>query len=547
MSIASNLGTSAPPAAGGLLLNQGSTSNNNNTARTNNSTTSKNKGRLRLTVLSAYDLPDREPPSYVQLDLYRSSSNDVDDNHHRNTEANDNNNTAPRHKTKTIRTGPPVQRHKDRNSFKFHSHHRSTSATTTSRGELVVETSTLAELYKETAVLTVVYSDPHKPQYSSSYPLNQLLIHETTWLILNLSPSSSENTTNTSTDPQRSGTTSPSPLQQQPQQLLTRPSTNGSLEDVEDEIPPTLRLQMTLEGPYRSEIAALVHLVQAWLSLVDDVESRLGRIVGPYMPPVQWLLVPTAPIVAMALVSTPVVVGICVVTLPFILPVLVLGVIVASSLVGLGTVVYASTKVGRTHVAGLLSPLHHALLHTHSGQEWIYQTGPRPTPVHLLRSTVVPGGMWGQLVWSLGIDFVGSSSYLLPLVGEGLDIVWAPLQTALIMALYCPDPHETDAPTRTKRQSAGWLPYLSFLEEILPFTDIVPTATIGWLGDHAWPLLFPGNHNHSFMEQEDTAANTRMVVTATHRNAANTTTTTKNTAPIVVPNHSLRESVQPSS
>jgi len=41
------------------------------------------------------------------------------------------------------------------------------------------------------------------------------------------------------------------------------------------------------------------------------------------------------------------------------------------------------------------------------------------------------------------------------------------MQTALIMAMY-----DDVSPN---------LKYLSFVEEILPFTDIVPSATIGWL------------------------------------------------------------------
>ena len=75
--------------------------------------------------------------------------------------------------------------------------------------------------------------------------------------------------------------------------------------------------------------------------------------------------------------------------------------------------------------------------------------------------------MWSKLVISLLIDLIGSSSYLLPVVGEGLDIAWAPIQTILIMAMYDP--------------TTPNLKYVSFVEEILPFTDIVPTATIGWM------------------------------------------------------------------
>jgi hypothetical protein len=56
---------------------------------------------------------------------------------------------------------------------------------------------------------------------------------------------------------------------------------------------------------------------------------------------------------------------------------------------------------------------------------------------------------------------------LLPLVGEGADVIWASVQTILVVALY-----DKTSPN---------LKYVSFVEEILPLTDIVPSATIGWL------------------------------------------------------------------
>eukprot|EP00977_Amphora_coffeiformis_P028019 scaffold34682_cov243-Amphora_coffeaeformis.AAC.16 len=70
---------------------------------------------------------------------------------------------------------------------------------------------------------------------------------------------------------------------------------------------------------------------------------------------------------------------------------------------------------------------------------------------------------------------MGSASYLLPVVGEGFDIAWAPLQTMFIMAMY-----DDIAPN---------LKYVSFVEEILPFTDIVPSATIGWLTEFGVPWV----------------------------------------------------------
>ena len=82
--------------------------------------------------------------------------------------------------------------------------------------------------------------------------------------------------------------------------------------------------------------------------------------------------------------------------------------------------------------------------------------------------------MLGKLVVSLLIDLIGSSSYLLPFVGEGFDIAWAPMQTIFIMASY--------------EESMPSLKYVSFLEEILPFTDLLPSGTLGWVREFS-PLL----------------------------------------------------------
>jgi hypothetical protein len=82
--------------------------------------------------------------------------------------------------------------------------------------------------------------------------------------------------------------------------------------------------------------------------------------------------------------------------------------------------------------------------------------------------------MHQKLLWSLAIDAIGSSSYLVPFAGESFDVAWAPLQTILIMALY-----EHVTPN---------LKYVSFLEEILPFTDVIPSATLGWLAEFGYPI-----------------------------------------------------------
>jgi hypothetical protein len=86
--------------------------------------------------------------------------------------------------------------------------------------------------------------------------------------------------------------------------------------------------------------------------------------------------------------------------------------------------------------------------------------------------------MLGKLLVSLLIDFVGSASYLVPLAGEMFDLGWAPVSMVLVGALY------DDVMPNLK--------YVALAEELLPFTDITPSATIGWCGEFGPGLVAAG-------------------------------------------------------
>jgi len=72
---------------------------------------------------------------------------------------------------------------------------------------------------------------------------------------------------------------------------------------------------------------------------------------------------------------------------------------------------------------------------------------------------------WWKLFFSIIIDFIGILSYIVPVLAEVLDVFWAPISALLIFQLY----------------GNALLTGVAFIEEALPFTDITPTATIGWL------------------------------------------------------------------
>lgn len=69
----------------------------------------------------------------------------------------------------------------------------------------------------------------------------------------------------------------------------------------------------------------------------------------------------------------------------------------------------------------------------------------------------------------LGIlfDLLGMVSFTVPLVGEFSDVIWAPVSGLLLAWMY-----------KGRAGKIGGI--FSVLEEIIPFTDIIPTFTIMW-------------------------------------------------------------------
>ncbi len=80
-----------------------------------------------------------------------------------------------------------------------------------------------------------------------------------------------------------------------------------------------------------------------------------------------------------------------------------------------------------------------------------------------------------KLALSILIDLIGCFSYLIPGFGEVFDVVWAPVSFFIMQEMY----------------GSLSLSILSAVEEILPGTDFIPTATIGFISQHTnlIPLL----------------------------------------------------------
>lgn|SRR5690606_36356183 len=73
-----------------------------------------------------------------------------------------------------------------------------------------------------------------------------------------------------------------------------------------------------------------------------------------------------------------------------------------------------------------------------------------------------------NLILGILFDLVGMLSFSIPFVGEFSDVVWAPISALLMARLY----------KGTAGKVGG---VVSFLEEILPFSDFIPSFTLMWI------------------------------------------------------------------
>jgi hypothetical protein len=72
-----------------------------------------------------------------------------------------------------------------------------------------------------------------------------------------------------------------------------------------------------------------------------------------------------------------------------------------------------------------------------------------------------------KLLLSLIFDGIGMLSYVVPVFAESLDVVWAPISGLLLVLMY----------KGTVGKIAG---LFGIIEELIPFTDVIPTFTITW-------------------------------------------------------------------
>jgi hypothetical protein len=73
-----------------------------------------------------------------------------------------------------------------------------------------------------------------------------------------------------------------------------------------------------------------------------------------------------------------------------------------------------------------------------------------------------------NLILGIVFDAIGMISFTIPFLGEFSDVVWAPIAGFLMTQMY--------------KGSVGKVGGIfAFLEEIIPFTDFIPSFTLTWI------------------------------------------------------------------
>jgi hypothetical protein len=73
-----------------------------------------------------------------------------------------------------------------------------------------------------------------------------------------------------------------------------------------------------------------------------------------------------------------------------------------------------------------------------------------------------------KLLFGLLFDAIGMVSFSIPVLGEFGDVIWAPIAAFIMTRMY-------------KGRVGKVASILTFVEEVLPFTDVIPSFTITWI------------------------------------------------------------------
>mmetsp|Transcript_35946 Transcript_35946/g.88455 ORF Transcript_35946/g.88455 Transcript_35946/m.88455 type:complete len:281 (+) Transcript_35946:121-963(+) len=220
----------------------------------------------------------------------------------------------------------------------------------------------------------------------------------------------------------------------------------------------------------RPEFEALADVLRLITVKTDPLFTRVEKVMGATMPLIINRYTGVAALACFFPVMTVAVpFGLLCVTvgLPIFIPVLIISAVLAlfNSLVL--TLLVAISPYGRGKISQKMQPTVRDVVDNEVLYDLFYEGNPRPSALAVVNAAA-PRDPNYQLILCLLIDFVGGNlSYLIPLLGESFDLVWAPVQMVLMGAMF-----DSVAP------NAKWI---GLAEEILPFTDIIPSASLTWL------------------------------------------------------------------
>lgn len=78
-----------------------------------------------------------------------------------------------------------------------------------------------------------------------------------------------------------------------------------------------------------------------------------------------------------------------------------------------------------------------------------------------------------KLLLGIVFDVIGYTSYIIPGIAELTDIIWAPASAYLMTKLY-------------KGKKGKIAAVITFVEEAMPWLDIIPTFTLMWFYTYAF-------------------------------------------------------------
>lgn len=243
-----------------------------------------------------------------------------------------------------------------------------------------------------------------------------------------------------------------------------------------------VRLKLRVDGPMRTEWATLWKAGEVLAYTVDGALDCAAPVFQPLMGLLGRKDVQLGIAVATlgsASCLAPLAAIICLFAFPVVGPLLAIAAALVTVGLACASLVLVASRWGRPKLRHWANQ-HLVWLYCSSAwKHCVYDTCPRASLADMVLGSSLPRQRWVQLLVAVCLDIIGCSSFLLPGLGEFGDLLWGPAQALIVKNMF-------------KDNISPYAHYLSAVEEILPFTDVIPSASILWIRAHAPTIL--GNY-----------------------------------------------------